>query len=139
MTMIKVKDGKIEQVGIPKNIGSKSYQELYDQGWKKVKGTPKPVDGNKYKYGAPYQYDANEDVVYGTWVKINDQSFTETISNFERNKRNVYLNESDHTVLPDSPVTDVNAWKAYRQALRDVPQQAGFPFDIEWPEEPTTE
>lgn len=25
---------------------------------------------------------------------------------------------------------------AYRQALRDVPQQAGFPYEIEWPEKP---
>lgn len=24
----------------------------------------------------------------------------------------------------------------YRQALRDIPQQAGFPFEIDWPEEP---
>lgn len=27
-------------------------------------------------------------------------------------------------------------WAVYRQALRDLPQQPGFPFDIEWPEEP---
>lgn len=24
-------------------------------------------------------------------------------------------------------------WRAYRQALRDLPQQAGFPLDIAWP------
>ncbi len=29
-------------------------------------------------------------------------------------------------------------WATYRQALLDVPQQAGFPNDITWPEEPTT-
>ena len=29
------------------------------------------------------------------------------------------------------------AWAAYRQALLDVPQQAGFPNDVTWPEEPT--
>ena len=29
-----------------------------------------------------------------------------------------------------------NAWAAYRQALRDVPQQAGFPYDVEWPGRP---
>lgn len=28
------------------------------------------------------------------------------------------------------------AWAAYRQALLDVPQQAGFPNDVTWPEEP---
>ena len=29
------------------------------------------------------------------------------------------------------------AWAAYRQALLDVPQQAGFPNNITWPEEPS--
>ena len=29
------------------------------------------------------------------------------------------------------------AWAAYRQALLDVPQQAGFPNDVTWPQEPT--
>lgn len=29
------------------------------------------------------------------------------------------------------------AWAVYRQALLDVPQQAGFPNDVTWPEEPT--
>jgi hypothetical protein len=27
-------------------------------------------------------------------------------------------------------------WAAYRQALRDIPQQPGFPYDISWPEPP---
>ena len=27
-------------------------------------------------------------------------------------------------------------WAAYRQALRDLPQQVGFPFDVVWPETP---
>lgn len=29
-----------------------------------------------------------------------------------------------------------NAWGVYRQALRDLPAQEGFPFDIEWPKRP---
>jgi len=28
-------------------------------------------------------------------------------------------------------------WAAYRQSLLDVPQQAGFPSDVTWPEEPS--
>ncbi|MFP3393591.1 phage tail assembly chaperone, partial [Brevibacillus sp. SIMBA_076] len=27
-------------------------------------------------------------------------------------------------------------WAEYRQALRDVPQQEGFPFSVEWPVSP---
>ena len=29
-------------------------------------------------------------------------------------------------------------WATYRQALLDVPQQAGFPDNITWPQEPAT-
>lgn len=50
----------------------------------------------------------------------------------ERAKR---LNASDWTQLPDANV-DVLAWQAYRQALRDVPQQPGFPDNVEWPVPP---
>lgn len=53
-----------------------------------------------------------------------------------RSQRNTLLNESDFAVLADSPVSDVEAWKTYRQALRDVPQQPGFPGDITWPVKP---
>ena len=28
-------------------------------------------------------------------------------------------------------------WASYRQQLRDLPQQPGFPFEIEWPDKPT--
>lgn len=30
-------------------------------------------------------------------------------------------------------------WAAYRQALRDLPEQAGFPFNITWPDAPDAE
>lgn len=30
----------------------------------------------------------------------------------------------------------VNEWSAYRQKLRDIPQQEGFPLNIEWPTSP---
>jgi hypothetical protein len=50
----------------------------------------------------------------------------------ERNKR---LADCDWTQLPDAPV-DTAAWAAYRQLLREVPSQDGFPWEIVWPEEP---
>ena len=53
-----------------------------------------------------------------------------------RTQRDALLVESDWAVLPDAPVADEQAWKDYRQALRDVPQQAGFPTDINWPSKP---
>ena len=52
-----------------------------------------------------------------------------------REQRNQKLKDCDWTQLADAPV-DKAAWATYRQALRDVPSQAGFPWTIEWPIQP---
>ena len=52
-----------------------------------------------------------------------------------RQTRDTKLSDCDWTQLTDSPV-DKQAWAAYRQALRDVPTQAGFPWDVQWPNKP---
>ena len=52
-----------------------------------------------------------------------------------RRSRNQMLTETDWTQLEDSPV-DKAAWATYRQALRDVPTQEGFPWTVQWPEKP---
>ena len=51
-----------------------------------------------------------------------------------RSKRDVLLKETDHYALSDVTMSD--AMKTYRQALRDVPAQSGFPNSITWPEKP---
>lgn len=55
-----------------------------------------------------------------------------------RRKRNVLLRLADWTQLVDSPLDDAQraAWAEYRQALRSVPEQAGFPDQIDWPVAP---
>lgn len=54
-----------------------------------------------------------------------------------RSSRNQLLRASDWTQALDVPLSDDEraAWCAYRQALRDLPQQAGFP-DCTWPTAP---
>jgi len=73
---------------------------------------------------------------FNDWRDAYEQEQLELSAAQERKRRDTLLDESDFAVLPDSPVADVEPWKTYRQALRDVPQQAGFPNDIEWPEKP---
>ena len=65
-----------------------------------------------------------------------DERALEQESDEVRTQRDALLVESDWAVLPDAPVADAQAWKDYRQALRDMPQQAGFPTDINWPSKP---
>lgn len=54
-------------------------------------------------------------------------------------KRDKLLSECDYYVLPDYPSTEEGlvVVKAYRQALRDVPQQEDFPMAIIWPTKPS--
>ncbi len=52
-----------------------------------------------------------------------------------RQERNQRLADCDWTQLPDAPV-DTADWAAYRQLLRDVTSQPGFPWQVTWPEEP---
>ena len=52
-----------------------------------------------------------------------------------RYERNQYLSESDWTQVSDAPV-DKNAWATYRQALRDITEQDGFPWNVVWPIKP---
>jgi hypothetical protein len=55
--------------------------------------------------------------------------------------RNRLLSESDWSQLPDAPLGELEraAWAEYRQALRDLPNQAGFPSDVAWPLSPESE
>lgn len=48
-----------------------------------------------------------------------------------RADRNARLAACDWTQLADAPV-DSAAWADYRQALRDVTKQAGFPWNVTW-------
>lgn len=54
-------------------------------------------------------------------------------------KRNTLLNESDWIVVKsveaNNPVP--NEWIQYRQALRDITTQPGYPKNIVWPQKPT--
>ena len=52
-----------------------------------------------------------------------------------RSQRNALLASTDWTQVDDSPV-DKAAWATYRQALRDITSQAGFPTQVEWPHDP---
>ena len=52
-----------------------------------------------------------------------------------RADRNARLAATDWTQIADS-TADKPAWATYRQALRDVPSQAGFPQSVTWPQEP---
>ena len=53
-----------------------------------------------------------------------------------RSDRNLYLKNSDWTQLPDVPEEIKAQWAVYRQALRDLPETEGFPFNVVFPTPP---
>jgi hypothetical protein len=52
-----------------------------------------------------------------------------------RSQRTQLLKDCDWTQIADS-TADKTAWATYRQALRDITGQAGFPWTITWPNDP---
>jgi len=74
--------------------------------------------------------EAERDAEEAAWaVGVNDRLAAE-----EREKRNALLAETDYFGASD--VTMSSDMTAYRQALRDVPQQTDFPTSINWPTKP---
>lgn len=67
-------------------------------------------------------------------IKIK-QADIKALATLARTQRGDLLTASDWTQVADSPV-DQAAWGTYRQALRDVPLQTGFPENIVWPVAP---
>ena len=51
-----------------------------------------------------------------------------------RRDRDALLSETDVWALPDRTMSDAQI--AYRQALRDITSQEGFPLDVTWPVKP---
>jgi hypothetical protein len=81
------------------------------------KGTA-PSDGHKFDYATK------------AWVPDTDY-----LNSRARHDRGQLLQSSDWTQIPNSPltITQQTAWATYRQALRDIPQQTGYPVNITWP------
>lgn len=62
----------------------------------------------------------------------------EELSTQARTERDRRLAETDWYMMPDYPsdLNNIEEMKAYRQALRDIPKQEGFPSKFTWPDVP---
>ena len=109
-----------------------------DLGYDEIASTQPPAPSGTYKavYRDGETQDANGDWAEA-WaerdmtveeVQQRDHGKAEQV----RAERNEKLANSDWTALSD--VTMTAEMTTYRQALRDVPAQSGFPQAVEWPE-----
>ena len=78
----------------------------------------------------PSQYSVF-DFVTKQWVQNQNMAILDVSE-----KRKRLLNASDWTQLPDVSITTKQAWAQYRQALRDITSQEGYPFNVIWPQNP---
>lgn len=78
------------------------------------------------------KYTADEKAAYIA-KRDADRQTAQTVS--VRAQRNGKLKDSDWTQVADAPV-DKAAWATYRQTLRDITAQPGFPWTVTWPTQP---
>ena len=106
-----------------------------------VIGTDQPT----YNDDTHYLQELSPELVDGQWrqrwniVSFGDDVIAKNAAMKGQNirvTRNELLAQCDWTQLADSPV-DKTVWATYRQSLRDLPTQTGFPDDITWPTKPS--
>ena len=101
------------------------------------------VDGEEDNDGFICQA-VKHDYISGNFTEIHEcpdwkiQLEKEVLSLDVRLERNKLLSNTDHLIQSDYPISDEKKQeiKVYRQALRDIPQQDGFPDNIVWPDKP---
>ena len=87
-----------------------------------------------------YRVKRGEDLSWSV-EKIPEKTEAEKLAEAEeqvRAQRDSLIAATDFLMASDYPISDEDraAVTVYRQALRDVPQQKGFPLDVKWPEVP---
>ena len=103
------------------------------------------LNGEVINY-TPEQLKAKDAVPYGhkwdiatmTAVQTADEiEITNFLSKAARSLRDRLLSGCDWTQTADQPDTTKSKWQQYRQELRDVSSQSGFPKNIIWPIKPS--
>ena len=76
--------------------------------------------------------------VGGIAIVLTDAEYDTVLAASARQKRDRLIATTDYLVTPDYPIESdrLAKVKIYRQALRDIPEQSGFPRTITWPEKP---
>lgn len=113
---------------------------LVDAEGKKIKNTT-PNTLSKYSACAEW-CNANHAIIVdqGDFYEVVSvpEPTSEELAEQVRSKRDFLLEETDYLLVSDYPISPeaLEAVKVYRQALRDVPQQEGFPEKVTFPELP---
>lgn len=115
-------------------VNSREYVKVFPSDQPQISYTENLIEGLPVSVLGQY---------YQTWmaVEASEQEILLRTANQDemmRLDRNQRLYESDWTQLNDSPLSPqlMEQWRVYRQALRDIPSQSGWPWNITWPVPP---
>ena len=131
--------------GLPRSWRNISGLDMMDAdsllaiGWFPVRLDEGAVD-EKF-VGSMFIIHTNEVVEMKLWSKYTADEKAEMgrqAASAIRAERNTKLSECDWTQLNDTPLDNTAkvAWTTYRQDLRDIPSQSGFPHNVVWPVKP---
>tara|TARA_Y100000590_G_scaffold267470_1_gene300359 strand:+ start:1406 stop:1870 length:465 start_codon:yes stop_codon:yes gene_type:complete len=119
-----------------------SFSRLLDENLLDAFDTDIVFEGPQKQGPPPYSYTYRDGV-----EKIGDKWYTKyTIGQRDKEpidkkyaeniriRRDILIKESDWRAVSDRELE--SEWKEYRQALRDISKQEGFPHDVKWPVDP---
>lgn len=104
----------------------------------------KSYEYQMYTITIPYRTDLETDISnnYDKWYNYAKDKEHDTLASEIRSARDKLLQDSDKEMLIDRLDVDSidaiknSAWAKYRQELRDITKQSGFPYDVIFPEKP---
>ena len=110
-----------------------NWMEVSDDVYQNVEMNDLYCSNNHHLTPGKFSYDHSEK----TWAYFTPEP--EAVLEGIRQERQMYLDQSDWRVLPDSPLTPAQktTWRNYRQQLRDLPTSNTNPLDIVMPEPPS--
>jgi hypothetical protein len=127
-----------------KDNNGPTFDRLTDEVMQAI-GVDPVFEGPQPSTSGPYEYVARQGV-----EQIGDKWHTKYVvqtlddegkaAKDEETKKSVRADRNQRLADTDwrfrSDMTPSQAWKDYCQALRDVPAQAGFPHNVQWPNKP---
>lgn len=77
----------------------------------------------------------NDEEKYQAWLELARKAEYAKLAQEIRTRRDELLNETDWTQMKDTSLSEEKqeAYRKYRQELRDVPEQEGFPYEVKFP------
>lgn len=92
-----------------------------------------------FRINIDYEKDLKEKLedeeYYNSLLELAKEEYGQKLADEIRKMRDELLQETDKFLLEDFPISEEQKekYKIYRNALRKIPEQKGFPYDVEFP------